>query len=131
MLQFGDAILHVGAQIVVTPDFFRRLGVSSDKNPKNVAGNVDQLAAHTVATFAHEFANHHEAAFCLPTQQLQAELPDRISLIKRFCAAQGPFQNYFEPAEWVTRFSGFVGDVTRVDPVLWRTGVSSAAILPG
>jgi len=43
----------------------------------------------------------------------------------------GPFQNYFEPADWVARFSGFVGDFTRVDPVLWRTGVSSAAILPG
>jgi len=43
----------------------------------------------------------------------------------------GPFQNYFEPSDWVARFSGFVGDFTRVDPVLWRTGVSSAAILPG
>jgi hypothetical protein len=43
----------------------------------------------------------------------------------------GPFQNYCEPSDWVARFSGFVGDFTRVDPVLWRTGVSSAAILPG
>ncbi|MFL6451887.1 MAG: hypothetical protein ACJ746_30105 [Bryobacteraceae bacterium] len=43
----------------------------------------------------------------------------------------GPFQNYFEPADWVARFSGFVGDFTRVDPVLWRTELSSAAILPG
>lgn len=43
----------------------------------------------------------------------------------------GPFQNYFEPADWGPRFSGFVGDFTRVDPVLWRTGVSAAAILPG
>ena len=43
----------------------------------------------------------------------------------------GPFQSYFQPADWVARFSGFVGDVTRVDPVLWRTGLSSAAILAG
>src|SRR5581483_495946 len=68
---------------VVPPDFFGRFGVSGDENPKNVAGNIDQLAAHTVAAFPHDFANHHEAAFGLPTQQFQAELPDRISLIER------------------------------------------------
>jgi hypothetical protein len=43
----------------------------------------------------------------------------------------GPFQNYFEPTNWDARFSGFLGDLTRIDPVLWQTGVSSGAILPG
>jgi hypothetical protein len=83
MLEFGDTVLPVGAQIVVTPDFLGCFGMGSDKHPKNGAGNIDQLAAYTVAAFAHDFANHHEAAFCLPTQQRQAELPHRISLIER------------------------------------------------
>ena len=68
VLEFGDAVFHVGAPVVVAPDFFWGIAAASNEKTKGIAGHVQQFATHTVAAFAHPFAHHHEAPFAFPAQ---------------------------------------------------------------
>src|ERR1700758_4496837 len=74
VLQFRDAIFHVGTPVVVAPDIFGSMGQASNEDAEGVAGYVDQFAAWTIAAFAHPLADDHEAPLGAPGMQAQPEL---------------------------------------------------------
>ena len=82
MLQFGDAILHVGAPVVAPPDLLRRVGATGDEDAEGVARHVDQLAAYAVAAFAHPLAKDHESPLDAPAVQLEPELTGSVVVIQ-------------------------------------------------
>lgn len=45
VLEFGDAVFHVGAAVVVAPDFFFGFATLGGEDTEAVLGHVDQLAA--------------------------------------------------------------------------------------
>src|SRR5208337_2090087 len=51
MLEFGDAVFHIGSPVVIAPDFFWSIAAAGDEEAKGIAGHVQQFAAYAVAAF--------------------------------------------------------------------------------
>src|SRR5260370_13226355 len=82
MLQLGDAIFHVSAPVVATPDLLRTVDAAGGKDAKGVARHVDQLATHAVAALSHLLANDHESPLDTPAVQLELELAHDVVVVQ-------------------------------------------------
>src|SRR5215467_6281029 len=82
VLQFGDAVFHVGAPIVVPPDLLRTTVATGDKDAEDIAGHIDQLAADAVAALTHLLANHHESPLGTPAVQRNSQLAHGVVVVQ-------------------------------------------------
>src|SRR5882672_11122671 len=82
MLQLGDAIFHVGAPVIASPDLLRKVAATGDENAEGVARHVDQLTAHAVAALAHALPEDHESPLGTPAMQLESKLTRGIIVIQ-------------------------------------------------
>ena len=82
VLQFGDAVFHVGAPIVTAPDLRRSRRLAGDEDTKCIAGHVNQFAPHTGAGFPHLLADDHETPLRVPAVELETELAHGVVVVQ-------------------------------------------------
>src|SRR3984885_14387802 len=82
MLQLGDAVFHVSAPVVASPDLLRSVGATGDEDAEGVARHVDQLAAHAVAALPDALAQDHESSLDIPTVQPESKFSRSVVVIQ-------------------------------------------------
>ena len=97
VFEFVNATFHSRPPIVIAPDFKRGVATIGDKNPKNVAGQINELAANGRLVGLDFFAHYDKAPLGLPVPKFKVEFSDAVDLING-----KPLANLIEPALEVT-----------------------------
>ena len=97
VFEFVNAALDSRSTVVIAPDFQRRVASIGDKNPKDVAGQIKELAADGRFVGLDFFAHDDKASLGLPVPKFKVEFRDAVDLINGL-----PLANLIEPALEVT-----------------------------
>ena len=97
VFEFVNAALHGRSTVVVAPDFQRAVAAIGDKNPKDVAGQINEFTANGRLVGLDFFAHYDKASFGLPVPKFKVEFSDAVDLINDL-----PLANLIEPALEVT-----------------------------
>ena len=97
VFEFVNATLDSRSPIVIAPNFQRGVVAIGDKNPKNVAGQIKELATNGRLVGLDFFAHDDKASLGLPVLKFKVEFRDAVDLINGL-----PLANLIEPALEVT-----------------------------
>jgi hypothetical protein len=92
VFEFINAALYGRSPVVVAPDFQRGVAAIGDKNPKDVAGQINELAANSRLVGLDFFAHHNKAPLAFPVPKFKIEFSDAVDLIDGL-----PFSDLIEP----------------------------------
>lgn len=93
VFEFVNVALYGRSTVVVAPDFQRAVVAIGDKNPKDVAWQINELAAIGRLVGLDFFADYDKAPFALPVPKFKIEFRDAVDLIDGL-----PFSDLIEPA---------------------------------
>ena len=97
VFEFVNATFHGRSTVVIAPDFQRAVAAIGDKNPKDVAGQINEFTANRRLVGLDFFAHDDKAPLGLPVPKFKVEFSDRVDLINGL-----PFSDLIEPALEVT-----------------------------
>jgi hypothetical protein len=97
VFEFVNATLDGRSTVVIAPDFERGVAAIGDKNPKDVAGQINELATNGRFVGLDFFAYHDKAPLGLPVPKFKVEFSDAVDPIDGL-----PFSDLIEPALKVT-----------------------------
>jgi hypothetical protein len=81
VFEFVNAALDSRSPIVIAPDFQRGVVAIGDKNPKDVAWQIKELAPNGRLVGLDFFAHDDKASLGLPVPKFKAEFRDAVDLI--------------------------------------------------
>ena len=81
VFEFVNAALHGRSTVVITPDFQRGVVSIGDKNPKNVTGQINDLAANGRLLGLEFFAHDDIAPLGFPVPKFKVEFNDAVDRI--------------------------------------------------
>jgi len=97
VFEFVNPALHARSPVVIAPDFQRGVAAIGDENPKNVTGQINELAANGRLVGLEFFAHHHKAPLGFPVPKFKVKFSDAVNPIDGL-----PLSDLIEPALEVT-----------------------------
>ena len=97
VFEFVNATFHSRSTVVIAPDFQRGVAAIGDKNPKDVAWQIKELAPNGRLVGLDFFAPDDKASLGLSVPKFKVEFRDAVDLINGL-----PLANLIEPALEVT-----------------------------
>ena len=93
VFEFVNAALYGRSTVVVAPDFQRGVAAIGDENPKDIAGQINELAADGRLAGLDFFAHHHKAPLGFPVPKFKVEFSNTVARIDGL-----PLSDLIEPA---------------------------------
>ena len=81
VFEFVNPALHARSPVVIAPDIQCGFTPIGDKNPKDVAGQINELAANGRLVGLEFFAHHHKAPLGLPVPKFKVKFSDAVNPI--------------------------------------------------
>jgi hypothetical protein len=89
VLEFVNTALYGSSAVIVAPDFQGRVAAFGDKDPKHVAGQINELTTNSRLVSSDQFAYHQKAPPGFPIAKFEMEITNRVNCINGSVATLG------------------------------------------